>query len=202
MSIHRSLKPPYPPLSRTTRSAALCWPRLSPPARWPALNAARSRTGRSPSVISKEWAIAFTTSALAKMFPCAAKFFPTTWPAQAEHSLPVYDAERPRASMVPTCRCAASLSDSRRRFTTSFGKTPRFSIARALRPVRGVRIRLRRERPDARRGERHDRANGHEPRFDCDAEVFRLRVERDDAERAGSREAGHADSREKLTGAI
>src|SRR5436309_2489526 len=66
------------------------------------------------------------------MFPCAAKFFPTTWPAQAKHSLPVYDAARPRASTIPTCRWEASLSDCRRRFTTSFGKTPRRSIARAF----------------------------------------------------------------------
>src|SRR6059036_1044413 len=53
MSIQRSLKPAYPPPCRTTRIAALCWPRLSPPASCPALNAASRRTGRSPCVISK-----------------------------------------------------------------------------------------------------------------------------------------------------
>src|SRR5437667_10592365 len=68
------------------------------------------------------------------MFPCAAKFFPTTCPAQAKHSLPVYDAARPRASTIPTCRWEASLSDCKRRFTTSFGKTPRRIIARAFGP--------------------------------------------------------------------
>src|SRR5947209_9903245 len=134
MSIQRSLKPAYPPPCRTTRIAALCWPRLSPPARCPALNAASRRTGRSPCVISKARTNAFKTSSPARMFPWAAKFRPTTCPAHGKHSFPVYDAARPRASTTPTWRCAASLSDVTSFFTTSFGATPRFSIASASGP--------------------------------------------------------------------
>src|SRR6058998_4368650 len=134
MSIQRSLKPAYPPPCRTTRIAALCWPRLSPPARWPALSAARRRTGKSPCVTSKARAKAFSTSSPARMFPWAAKFRPTTCPAHGKHSFPVYDAARPRASTTPTWRCAASLSPVTSLFTTSFGATPRFNIARASRP--------------------------------------------------------------------
>src|SRR5881296_2247957 len=134
MSIQRSLKPEYPPPCRTTRIAALCWPRLSPPARCPALNAASRRTGRSPCVISKARANAFKTSSLARMFPWAAKCRPTTCPAHGKHSFPVYDAARPRASTTPIWRCAASLSDVTSFFTTSFGATPRFSIASASGP--------------------------------------------------------------------
>src|SRR5213080_2611762 len=134
MSIQRSLKPAYPPPCRTTRIAALCWPRLSPPARCPALNAVSRRTGRSPCVISKARANAFKTSSLARMFPWAAKFRPTICPAHGKHSFPVYDAARPRASTTPTWRCAASLSPVTSLFTTSFGATPRFNIARASRP--------------------------------------------------------------------
>src|SRR5438128_3623419 len=129
MSIQRSLKPAYPPPWRTTRRAALCWPRLSPPARCPALSAARRRTGRSPCVTSNARANAFRTSSPARMFPWAAKFRPTTCPAHGKHSFPVYDAARPRASTTPSWRCAASLSDVTSFFTTSFGATPRLSIA-------------------------------------------------------------------------
>src|SRR2546427_9195578 len=134
MSIQRSLKPAYPPACRTTRIAALCWPRLSPPARCPALNAASRRTGRSPFVTSKARANAFKTSSPARMFPWAAKFRPTTCPAHGKHSFPVYDAARPRASTTPTWRWAASLSDVTSFFTTSFGAIPRFSIASASGP--------------------------------------------------------------------
>src|SRR5256712_6854318 len=134
MSIQRSLKPAYPPPCRTTRIAALCWPRLSPPARCAALNAASRRTGRSPFVTSKARANAFKTSSPARMFPWAAKFRPTTCPAHGKHSFPVYDAARPRASTTPTWRCAASLSDVTSFFTTSFGATPHSSIASASGP--------------------------------------------------------------------
>src|SRR5256712_7922227 len=133
-SIQRSLKPAYPPPCRTTRIAALCWPRLSPPARWPALSAARRRTGKSPCVTSKARAKAFSTSSPARMFPWAAKFRPTTCPAHGKHSFPVCDAARPRASTTPIWRCAGSLSDVTSFFTTSFGATPRFSIASASGP--------------------------------------------------------------------
>src|SRR5437879_11127443 len=68
------------------------------------------------------------------MFPWVAKFRPTICPAHGKHSFPVYDAARPRASMTPTWRCAASLSPATSLFTTSFGATPRFNIARASRP--------------------------------------------------------------------
>src|SRR5438445_609591 len=134
MSIQRSLKPAYPPPCRTTRIAALCWPRLSPPARCPALNAASKRTGRSPFVTSKARANAFRTSSPARMFPWAAKFRPTTCPAHGKHSFPVYDAARPRASTTPTWRWAASSSDITSFFRTSFGAIPRFSIASASGP--------------------------------------------------------------------
>src|SRR2546427_33840 len=72
MSIQRSLKPAYPPPWRTTRRAALCWPRLSPPARCPALSAARRRTGRSPWVTSNAPANALTTSSPATNFDSTA----------------------------------------------------------------------------------------------------------------------------------
>src|SRR5437879_2613573 len=134
MSIQRSSNPAYPPPCRTTRIAALCWPRLSPPARCPALNAASKRTGRSPFVTSKARANAFRTSSPARMFPWAAKFRPTTCPAHGKHSFPVYDAARPRASTTPTWRWAASSSDVTSFFTTSFGAIPRFSIASASGP--------------------------------------------------------------------
>src|SRR5437867_10428918 len=51
-----------------------------------------------------------------------------------KHSVPVYDAARPRPSTTPTCRCTASLSPFTRLVTTSFGAIPRFSIATPSRP--------------------------------------------------------------------
>src|SRR5206468_3888172 len=54
-------------------------------------------------------------------------------------------------------------------------------------PVRRVRVRLRRHRSDPGRRERHDRPDRDEFRFDGDAEILRLGIERDDAERGRSR---------------
>src|SRR5436309_710394 len=54
-------------------------------------------------------------------------------------------------------------------------------------PVRRVRVRLRRHGSDPGRRERHDGPDRHEFRFDGDAEILRLGIERDDAERGRSR---------------
>src|SRR5437016_9297091 len=56
------------------------------------------------------------------------------WPAHGKHSFPVYEADRPRASTTPACRCAASLSALTRRCSASFGATRCFSRARAFGP--------------------------------------------------------------------
>ena len=56
-----------------------------------------------------------------------------------------------------------------------------------IRSVRGVGVRLRRDRSDTSHGERHDGPDRDEFGFDGDAEILRLRVERDDTERRRSR---------------
>ena len=46
----------------------------------------------------------------------------------------MYEAARPRASTIPTCRCAESLSAAISFLSTSFGAIPRFIIASAFGP--------------------------------------------------------------------
>src|SRR3954453_4762672 len=63
----------YPPSFCTTSRAALCWPRLSPPATCAALRHSIKRWASGcPAFDSKVTAIASTVSALMRMFPCAA----------------------------------------------------------------------------------------------------------------------------------
>ena len=56
-------------IARTTRSAALCSPRWSPPALPPATRAASRRSASSPPVARKADAIASTVAAETRMFP-------------------------------------------------------------------------------------------------------------------------------------
>src|SRR3990170_3477490 len=63
------------------------------------------------------------------MFPWHAYALPTTCPAHALHSFPVYDAASPRASTTPTCRFPRSSSLAVSARITCVGVIPRLSIA-------------------------------------------------------------------------
>ena len=64
-----------------------------------------------------------------------------------------------------------------------------FHHAEGLRPEGRVRVGLRRDRADPRLRERDHGADGDESRLDRDAEIFRLRIESDDAEGRWDRRA-------------
>ncbi len=67
--MYRVLYSGYSSLGRTTRSAADCMPRRSPPAAWPASIAARSRVASSPGVERYARSISATTASPVRMFP-------------------------------------------------------------------------------------------------------------------------------------
>ena len=85
-----SSRPPYPAPSRTTRSAADCRPRLSPPASSPAVSAASSRraSGASSSEVSQAACMASTTSSPVRTLPWIAYPSPVTEPAQSRQLVP------------------------------------------------------------------------------------------------------------------
>src|SRR5438093_1400942 len=72
-----------------------------------------------------------------------------------------------------------------------------FHHAEGLRPEGRVRVGLGRDRADPRLRERHHRADRDEFRFDRDPEVFRLRIESDDAEGRRHRRAHRARHRKE-----
>src|SRR4051794_7981727 len=126
-STRRSIRTP-PPSSvtgepPTTRSAADCRPRTSPPASCPAVRAASSRSGRPPPAALSACAIAGSTSVEVSMLPCTLQPSPTTWPLTGKEPWPVSVATRPEASSTAICRSASSAACAARR-TSSAGEAP------------------------------------------------------------------------------
>ena len=88
----------------TMTIAADCWPRMSPPAFWPASSAASSRSARSPCVCSYARAISGQTLAVAIRFAWTEYPLPVVSPAKGMHFGPVCAATPPFESTIATCR--------------------------------------------------------------------------------------------------
>ena len=94
------------------------------------------------------------------------------------HSAPVKVALPPWASTMPSCRCSRPSSAAVRRATTSSAAQALAQEREPVAAVARVRVRLRRDRADARLGPGHDRADGEELRLRRDAPLARRRGRR------------------------
>ncbi len=104
---HHGLPAASPP---TTRIAADCRPRMSPPSASAASSAASIRSARSPLVDAYAASIASGTVSRSIMFACTDTLSPVRCPAWAMQRAPVCAATFPRASIIATCRTASRSS--------------------------------------------------------------------------------------------
>ena len=102
-SMTRSAQGLFERLPFTITIAADCWPRISPPAAWPASSAASNRSARSPSVFSYAMAMAGQTFGLDMRLACTEYCAPMRSPAAGMHFFPVHAATSPRESIIATC---------------------------------------------------------------------------------------------------